>query len=660
MGEVWRAKDTRLEREVAIKLLPPGLGSNDELLQRFQREAKAISQLNHAHVCAVYDVGEAGTGDELVRYIVMELLEGASLADRIAKGPLPPPEVLKLGCQVASALDAAHRRGITHRDLKPGNIMLTRSGAKLVDFGLAKTLTPGQAPIGGELDLPTQAKPLTAQGTILGTFQYMAPEQLEGLEADPRTDIFALGCVIYEMATGRRAFQGASKTSLIAAIVSSQPEPISSSVAMTPPALDHVVRKCLEKDRDDRWQSAQDVASELGWISEAGSQAAGAAHFAKAARPGAWLGWLVAAAIAGAWTVATLTRKPASSPRVETAVVPPEGVFLDAEGGGLAASPDGRRLAFVAHRGGGPRLVWIRDLGSASLRALPGSEGAALPFWSPDGKALGFFARRTLLRVSLDGGSPEVVAGDALEAGGAWAPDGSILYASGTSGAALLRVPASGGTAVKLVETPNRSPRYPVLLPDGRRFLFTSGAASGDALYLGSLDGGEPRLVLAGVYSNAAYAPGLILYVKDGALRGQRVDPDSLAPHGDPIRIAEGVQYAPDDQNALFTTSATGVLAYVAGEEAGRTELAWVSRDGKDLQLVGSAGLYYSPVLSHDERRIAVDRSEAQTAQGDIWISNRQYCVSKEGSRFLLNRWVHEDATRQITFVQSWSASLAQ
>ncbi|HUE95963.1 MAG TPA: protein kinase, partial [Longimicrobiaceae bacterium] len=502
----------------------------------------------------------------------------------------------------------------------------TKSGAKLLDFGLAKRPTEGQSPIGGQTHLPTEAKPLTTEGTILGTFQYMAPEQLEGLEADARTDIFALGCVLYEMATGRRAFQGASKTSLIAAIVSSQPEPISSFVAMAPPALDHVVRKCLEKDADDRWQSAHDVASELRWISEVGSPAAVAAPLAKRKQFSGWIGWLVAAVIAGAWTVAALSRKTAAPPRVETAIVAPDGALLDSEGGGIALSPDGRRLAFVAHRTGEPRLVWIRDLGSSSVRALAGTAGASLPFWSPDGKAIAFFAAGRLLRVSLDGGSPELVADDAVGTGGAWAPDGSILYASGTMGRELFRVPASGGAAAKLVEMPNRFPRNPVLLPDGRRFLFTSAAASEpDALYVGSLDGGEPRLVLPGVYSNAAYAsPGLILYVRDGALRAQPVDPKTLAPQGDPIRIADSVRYVPDDQMALFTVSADGSLAYVVGEAAGRTELAWVSRDGKSLDVVGSAAMYYSPRLSHDERRIAVDLSEAQTAEGDIWIFDLQ------------------------------------
>ncbi|MDX1582479.1 MAG: serine/threonine-protein kinase, partial [Thermoanaerobaculia bacterium] len=273
MGEVWRAKDTRLDREVAIKVLPQGFAENEQFLQRFEREARAISSLNHPHICTLHDVGQ----EDGSHYLVMELIEGESLADRLKKGPLPLHEVLKYGRQIASALDAAHRKGVIHRDLKPGNVMLTKSGAKLLDFGLAKSAAEGGGPVDGLTNLPTEAKPLTQEGTILGTFQYMAPEQLEGLEADARTDIFAFGAVLYEMATGRRAFAGETKTSLIASIVSQQPEPISQVTAMSPPALDHVVRRCLEKDPDDRWQSAHDIASELQWISEAGSQAGVAA-----------------------------------------------------------------------------------------------------------------------------------------------------------------------------------------------------------------------------------------------------------------------------------------------------------------------------------------------------------------------------------------------
>jgi len=623
MGEVWRARDTRLDREVAIKVLPAGFAENEQLRQRFEREARSISQLNHPHVCTLFDVGveAAAQGGTPLHYLVMELLEGESLADRIAKGPLALPDVLKFGRQIAAALDAAHRQGITHRDLKPGNIVLTKSGAKLLDFGLAKTVGEGAAPLDGLTSAPTAVKPLTQQGTILGTFQYMAPEQLEGLEADARTDIFTLGTVLYEMATGKRAFQGESKTSLIAAIVSGQPAPISSMVATTPPALDHVLRKCLEKDPDDRWQSAHDVASQLQWISEAGSQAAVAVPpFGKRRWPVAWIGWVVAVAVAASWAVAVLTRQPAVPPLLETEIVPPEGVALSASYGGIALSPDGRKLAFVAHGPGERSRIWVRDLGSSSTIPLESTEDAALPVWSPDGKSIVYLVTfdRELREVPLDGGAYETVATGRIN-GSTWTRDGDIVYAENDS---IRRLPASGGAATTLVQLPNRTLAHPYLLPDGRRFLFTAILGSEpDSLYVGSLDGAPPKKLFEGVYSNTAFvAPDLILYYRDGSLRGQPVDPDTLTPRGDPLRIVDGVQYDPDSKNALFSVSDGDLLAYLPGTQVEQTELAWVSRSGEDLGIVSPAALHYSPRLSHDGRRVAVDISEPQTAKGDIWI----------------------------------------
>jgi len=622
MGEVWRARDTRLDREVAIKVLPAGFAENELSRERFEREARSISQLNHAHVCTLYDVGvesSEGRGAPL-HYLVMELLEGESLADRILKGPLPLHDVLRFGRQIASALDAAHRQGITHRDLKPGNIMLTKSGAKLLDFGLAKTASESSAPLGSLTSLPTAVKPLTQQGTIIGTFQYMAPEQLEGLEADSRTDIFALGAVLYEMATGKRAFEGASRTSLIAAIVSSQPAPISSLVATTPPALDHVLRKCLEKDPDDRWQSARDVASQLLWIGEGGSQAGVAApSVARRRRPAAWIGWAVAAAIAASWTVAALTRRSPVLPIIATEIAPPQGVVLSSSYGGIALSPDGRKLAFVAHGAGEKRRIWIRDLGSSSASPLAGTDDASLPVWSADGKSIMFRAEEDLRKVPVDGGAYETVATGRIN-GATWTQGGDILYANNQS---VFRVPVSGGAATTLVELPNHRLTHPRALPDGRRFLFTSirGTSEPDALYVGTLDGAPPKKVIEGVYSNTAYvSPGLILYFRDGGLRAQPVDPDTLMPRGDPFRIAAGVQYDPESKSALFSVSDGGPLVYVPGTEVARTELAWVSRSGAELGVVSPAAMHYTPRLSHDGKRVAVDISEPQTAKGDIWV----------------------------------------
>src|SRR5262245_30265314 len=344
MGEVYRARDTRLEREVAIKVLPEALSRNEQFLSRFEREAKSISSLNHPNICTLHDVGH----QEGTHFLVMELLDGESLADRLEKkGALSPREVLTFGAQVADALQHAHKHGIVHRDLKPGNVVLTKTGAKLLDFGLARAALESRGVVEGFTALPTQVQPLTQEGTILGTFQYMAPEQLEGLESDARTDIFALGALLHEMATGKKAFEGKSRTSLIAAIVSSHPPSISSVQPMAPAALDHVVRKCLEKNPDDRWQSAADVAGELRWIAEGGSQAG--LPIAAPLRRGTWralawaLGGLIAgAALAAAWLTGFQVRPPVESRVVRSAVLPPAGNSFGLsgfQGGALTLSP---------------------------------------------------------------------------------------------------------------------------------------------------------------------------------------------------------------------------------------------------------------------------------------------------------------------------------
>jgi Tol biopolymer transport system component len=654
MGEVWRAKDTRLDRDVAIKVLPSSLASSPQLRARFEREAKAISSLNHPHICTLHDIGNHSGVD----YLVMELIEGESLADRLKKGPLPLDQVLRFGAQIAQALDVAHRHNIIHRDLKPGNVMVTRTGAKLLDFGLAKAAQGSSSGAfivnadGVSAGGVTEAKPLTQEGTIVGTFHYMAPEQLEGSDTDARTDIFALGCVLYEMATGRRAFDGASRTSLIAAIVSSEPPPISSIAPMTPPALEHVVKRCLEKSSADRWQSAHDVASELLWIGESGSSAAAAMPFTKRRRPLQWAGWLAAVVLAAilAW-VQFNHPAPVAPQRVESALLPPAGVLIDAQSGGIALSPDGRKLAFIAHRAGERRSLWIRDAATSPARAVQGTENATLPFWSPDGKSIAFFAAGKLQRVPAEGGSPELVSSMIDSYGGAWSAEGSIVYASGDS---IFKVPSAGGTPVKVVRTPGRSPRYPVMLPDGHRFLFTSiGATEPDAVFLASLDGGAPKRVLPGVYSNVVYAaPGLVVYVKESAMRVQRVDPKTIEPVGASFQVADQVQYVADDQIALFTVSATGALAFVAGGGAGLTELAWVGRDGSDLGVITPKAMYYSPQLSHDGKRVVVDLSEGQTAKGDIWMIDLQHGASSRLTYDPANEsgpiWSNDD--RSVTF----------
>src|SRR5262245_46634110 len=411
MGEVYRARDTRLDRTVAVKVLPAAMSSSPEVRQRFEREARTISQLSHPHICALYDVGREGETE----YLVMELLEGETLSDRLAKGALPLEQTLRFGQEIADALDKAHRQGIVHRDLKPGNVMLTKSGVKLLDFGLAKGFegAPGK---GSLTSLPTQ-QGLTEEGTILGTFQYMAPEQLEGKNADARTDIFSLGATLYEMATGKKAFSGETRASLIGAILHTEPQPISAEQPASSPALDRVVKTCLAKDPEERWQSAADVKRELQWIAEG--------SFAAVVPPGvvrrraSWLPWLVAAtAVLAAAALVYSSRRP-GAPAAESvllSIVPPQRMVLTDY---FEISPDGRRLAFVGI-GGGKSLLRVRDLSADEVRSLPGTETAELPFWAPDGRFIAFFSRGKLRRIELATGSVDELCDAELGRGGSW------------------------------------------------------------------------------------------------------------------------------------------------------------------------------------------------------------------------------------------------
>src|SRR5918994_1775011 len=468
MGEVWKARDTRLDRRVAIKILPAELAQDPEFKSRFEREAKTISQLNHPHICTLYDVGDD--------FLVMELLEGETLADRLERGPLPLSEALKYGAQIAEALDRAHRGGVVHRDLKPGNVMITRAGAKLLDFGLAKAA-------GLEaFDGATVQKPLTQEGTILGTFQYMAPEQLETAEADARTDIFALGAMLYEMATGQRAFVAKSKASLIAAIVKEQPRPISEIQPLTPKAFEHVVARCLEKDPEDRWQSARDVAQELRWIAEGGSQAGVAAPVIATRRSNVRLAWSVAAiaavvAIAAALAAWRIYRS-IEAPQVMRFSAPNTITSRPVETyGTIAISPDGREIVYSAATGTS-KVLFRRAIDQFEARPIAGSEGGQQPFFSPDGKWVGFFARQKLWKIPLSGGQPTEIARAARSRGAVWLEDGTIVfcpfYYEG-----IERVPSSGG-AVTVVSTVDRaagerSHRWPHALPGGKTILYSVG-----------------------------------------------------------------------------------------------------------------------------------------------------------------------------------------
>jgi len=622
MGEVYRARDTRLNRTVAIKILPDHLDDSAKLRERFEREARTIASLNHPHICTLHDIGREGGTD----YLVMEYVEGETLAARLRKGPLPVEQVLQYAIEIADALDKAHRKGITHRDLKPGNIMLTKSGTKLLDFGLAK-LKQEIAPANAQLSqLPTMNEPLTAQGTIVGTLQYMAPEQLEGKEADARTDVFAFGAVAYEMATGKRAFEGKSQASVISAIMSSEPAPISSLQPMTPPALDRTIKTCLAKDPDERWQTASDLARELKWIAEGGSQAGVAAPVVARRRNRERIAWALAggAVVLAAATAGYFLLQPKKADNVVRFTFPtPESTRFDTNGGFLSVSPDGRKLAFVTEGlAGGRAELWVRSLDSLAADAFQSTGGIIAPFWSPDSQYIGFFTLDGKLeKVSASGGTPEMLCNSSGSFGGTWNRDGVILFSSGDK---LYRVSDAGGTPT-LVAAPDVARqeiafRFPQFLPDGRHFLFRAAAAGSGYIEAGSLDSPKTERLFESV-SNALYAPpGYLFYENQGTLVAQPFDARALKLTGHALPVSAGVGLTPGAAYGYFSVSQSGVLAFQTAPGGILSQLTWYNRNGEKLGTVGQPGLYSSSALSPDGAKFAV--GVGVSGARDIWISD--------------------------------------
>jgi serine/threonine protein kinase len=563
-------------------------------------------------------------------YLVMEYLEGETLADRLVKGRFPTEQALRYAIEIADALDKAHHDGIVHRDLKPGNVMLTKSGVKLLDFGLAKAVfPPSSAPATA---LPTMAPALTQEGTILGTFQYMAPEQLEGKEADTRTDIFAFGAVLYEMATDRKAFSGKSQASLISSIMGSEPAPISSISPMTPPALDRVVKTCLAKDPDDRWQTAHDIAVQLRWIQEGGSAVGLPAPVPARRKSRERIAWILVA-LATAAVIGLAARSFRSQP-VETrvtrfTVLPPEKAAFTLPGESASAqpalSPDGRFLAFVAISPGDRKLLWVRPLDSVESRSLAGSEDASYPFWSPDSRFIGFFAHGKLKRLDLSGGPPQTLCDASAGRGAAWSPDGTIVFTP-TQAEGLYGIPAAGG-AVAPVTTldpshQENSHRWPSFLPDGRRFLYwTRSRPPSSGIYVGSLDSRQSSRVVSAAGMGVFIPPDQLLFERDGSLLAQTFDLRSAKVRGEPVRVAESVGHGSPPGYAPFSISDRGVLAYVPGVISQR-ELVWLDRSGKVLGTIGGPGGYLSPSLSPDEKRVAVGVRDPQSGTLDIWLTD--------------------------------------
>jgi Tol biopolymer transport system component/predicted Ser/Thr protein kinase len=621
MGEVYKATDTRLNRTVAIKILLQHFSGNPEMKQRFEREAQTIGALNHSHICTLYDVGQF----EGTEFLVMEYLEGETLAGRLERGPLPIPEVLKIAAEIADALDKAHRQGITHRDLKPGNVMLTKSGAKVLDFGLAKLKQAQQSVTTSTL--PTRAD-VTATGTILGTVQYMSPEQLEGQEADARSDIFALGTIIYEMVTGKKVFQGRSQASLIAAIMHFDPPSLAAQQPLTPPMLDRVVRKCLEKDPENRWQTARDLLTELQWIGEGGTQIGVPAQVAAERRKPARLVqvWGVLATVLLVAAAATLTYvyfRPVTQPdeiRFVVNVPPMPSPYQ------LTVSPDGRWIAYVASTASVARALFVRPIGSITAQQLTTIDGTnSTLFWSPDGRHLAFVSGGRLRRIDIGGGPPQnicdLLQGEAL--GGAWNTEGVILSGSRSG---LFRVPAAGGEPVQMTSIDSKLQEIghvlPAFLPDGHHYLYfvESNQPSTAGIYAGSLDSKDRTRILTATSFGVYAEPGYMLFARDETLFAQRFDAKKLELSGEPVRIADELAYGgPVDPRASFAVSQNGILIFRNGANSLlNLQLTWVDRGGKEIGKVGMPGPFLGPDLSPDGKRIAVHRHDSRG--GDIWV----------------------------------------
>jgi len=603
MGEVYRAEDTRLDRVVAVKVLPAQLAEREDLRQRFEREARAVSSLNHPHICALYDVGQ----HDGVHFLVMEYLEGETL-----KGPLPLDKLQRYAVEIADALDHAHRKGFTHRDLKPANIMITKAGAKLLDFGLART-SQSRASSG---DAATLTRALTTEGSILGTLQYMSPEQLAGQEADARSDIFAFGAVLYEMVTGQMAFGGNTQASVIGSILHTDPPLMASLQSTSPPALERLIRRCLAKDSEDRWQSARDILLEL---RELPTDTAAAASVAKRAGAAPWM--LAAAAlfvIAAVLGVIQLRRAPApEQPQVKFQVYPAAGTRIDLRS--VRISPDGRRLVFAASASSEPIRLWVRPLDSTEALPMHGTDGVApgSVTWSADSRSIAFNAGSKLKRVDLGGGPPLVLC-DAGVGAPAWSASGVILFRHANG--ALHRVPASGGVPAAVTKLDDSRAETAhvgaVFLPDGQRFLYRINSAKPEhaGLYIGALDGSAPQRVKGAPSGQFRYYAGHLFFAREDAVMAQRLDLDKVELVGEPFLVSQGALLAG------VSASDNGVLTFL-GSDTQDGELAVVDRSGKKLTAfrpAGGTGYGHHVEISPDDQRVAVDRQSG--AQGGIWV----------------------------------------
>jgi eukaryotic-like serine/threonine-protein kinase len=605
MGEVYQASDAKLGRNVAIKLLPEAFMHDADRAIRFEREARVLASLNHPRIAAIYGIEESGTR----KFLVMELVAGQTLADRIARGPLPMDEALKVAGQIAEALEAAHEKGVIHRDLKPSNIKLTQDGqVKVLDFGLAKAITSDAADTGLSSSPTMISAGITNAGIILGTAAYMSPEQARGLSVDARSDIFAFGCVLYEMLAGRQLFVGETVSDILAGVLKSEPD-WGLLPADTSQSVRRLLDRCLRKDPRRRLQAAADVRNEIEDAAlESGEKPPIGVPAASARRT--WIPWIVALGflVVAAVLAVPYFRSPAlfHPLRLDITTLPTD------DPTSFAISPDGRFVVFVA-ASSGPERLWLRAMDTTTFQALPGTEGASFPFWSPNGKSIAYYANSKLMRVDIGGALPQTLATSAGLRGGTWSSEGVILYAP-TNTSPLFKIPEiPGGTPVPVtkLDKGQNSHRYPSFIPNSRQFLFFA-VGSGDVqgIYLGSLDSTDSKFLTAADTAGAYLEPGWLLFLRQGALVARRLDVSAGVLVGDPVVVADSVSAELTLGTGAFSASRTGVVAYRSGINA-RRQLTWFDRTGKMLGTLGEpdGSGPSSPVLAPDDKRAVIFRN---------------------------------------------------
>jgi Tol biopolymer transport system component len=660
MGEVFKARDTRLNRTVAIKILTEQWTHDAAMQERFEREAKTIAALNHPNVCTLHDIGhEDGiNGEAAVDFLVMEYLEGETLAERLSRGAIPLAEALTIAMAIADALDKAHKQGVVHRDLKPANVMLTKRGPKLLDFGLAKATAMDALGIPAGSMLPTAAS-VTMPGTILGTVQYMAPEQLEGKDADARTDIFAFGVILYEMVSGKKPFQGKSKTLLMSAILTAHPQPLAHAQPMSPASLDHLVRRCLAKDPEERWQYVHDLLIQLRWI--AGRSTTTGKTIETAAQRARRLAGNAAIVLAGLLAFPAAMYVWRATPEEFQFRSPVVGISPQ----DIAVSPDGRMIAYVASAPA-PRALYVRPVRSIDSRKIAGTDEAAQPFWSPDSRSIGFVAGGRLKTVDVEGGAPKDVGPAPEFSGGAWNAAGTILFGTAKG---IMRVSAEGGTPTQAttIEKGESGHFWPEFMPGGDRFAYLAWTQQpGKRAVFSTALGSKERAKVMDGESNVVYArSGYLLFHRDASVFAQAVDADGIPTSAQPMHIADGVLFTSASGRGAFASSQTGTLLYFQGAadaqaQGGRggtvvnTQLGWVGRTNELIATAGDVATYGDFDVSPDGRLVAVTRLDQGTSGSDIWVIDWQRAgvatpITRDPSDDLRPVWSHD--SRRIAYM---------